>query len=392
MPYRQHLIPILLLIQFLVFISPVAAQDCIIEAVQNVNIRPNVIANLEFVDLGDRLIDIQMVSFTSFDKQSKIATYREQVSSRLPKNECGSNVSLLNTSERISGNSWHLKSSVRTRKYICLKTKGFCCRGLKCRSCEWKWIDENLGFRKTLDLDTWLTPVIHENGESEYTISVNAYSKLEQLQQWEKDLLNLLKNIAGVLQIVSINLIDIKDFFDGSLPNLPSLTIYKEQFKGVENFRPIPTRAEFSYSPHGFGVQVSANQVRSCAVAKEVQRYFKSLDQIKYQISDAEEQYVVKANDTAWGIAKKFYGDGRYYTFISEHNAIKKIDDLSVGDLISLPTIGKMSKKYKYMIGIGDTVWGKTADAKDREILSKHIISLGRDPNLIFPLEGFIER
>ncbi|MEX5565122.1 LysM peptidoglycan-binding domain-containing protein [Pseudophaeobacter sp. 1A16562] len=374
------------------FLSSFAyAQECAIDPVLGADLRDDVKADVTFQDQGDRTVLINLATYSTLDRQAMLRRYRGEVAGQLPSNECGRNVTLLGTSNRIQSRDWHLRSGVRARQYLCLKTKGTCCKWLKCRACEWKWIDENIGLRKTLDLETWVTPRIVE-ASTGHQISVDARSTLEELEQWEKDLLNTLKNLAGVLEISTIGLINTKDYFDISLPSVPTLNIFREQFIGMDNFKPEPTNATFDNGKYGFSVRVDAQDVRACAVARQVRRYFASLDEIRYQTSDAERRHVVAEGETLWSIAEQEYGDGRYFKFIENYNDTTNPDLVSVGQEIGLPTIGRMTNRFQYEIAPGDTVWALTGSDEERQALTGYIKSLGRDPSLIYPLDGFIPK
>lgn len=61
-------------------------------------------------------------------------------------------------------------------------------------------------------------------------------------------------------------------------------------------------------------------------------------------------KYQVESGDTLWGLAERFYGDGRLFKVISVINDISDPDHIVVGQELEIPYV-----TFRYQVKLGDT-------------------------------------
>lgn len=112
---------------------------------------------------------------------------------------------------------------------------------------------------------------------------------------------------------------------------------------------------DMSVSLEDYSVTEEAAQGRDVTVHLSLKEY-KRFGALVYEVSNAQivaknyrrssgvnepetnnREYEVKAGDTLWSIAKKYYDDGSKYTKIAEYNKIKNPALLAVGRILILP-------------------------------------------------------
>lgn len=78
----------------------------------------------------------------------------------------------------------------------------------------------------------------------------------------------------------------------------------------------------------------------SLTYVEKVTKVLNQYDLKKYdEDQETETFYTVKRGDTLWGIAKKFYGDGRKYPIIAEANNIENPDIIHTGQKLLIPEV-----------------------------------------------------
>jgi 5'-nucleotidase/UDP-sugar diphosphatase len=96
------------------------------------------------------------------------------------------------------------------------------------------------------------------------------------------------------------------------------------------------------YKPHIEG-RIVAGTSLAAAMKADMKKEMKAEEkpEMKKEMKASEEvmegEYVVKAGDSLWKIAKKHYGDATMYTKIREANGAKNIRVLKIGQKLKLP-------------------------------------------------------
>ncbi|MFZ5376836.1 MAG: LysM peptidoglycan-binding domain-containing protein [Patescibacteria group bacterium] len=134
------------------------------------------------------------------------------------------------------------------------------------------------------------------------------------------------------------------------------------------------------------------------------------------QLVSGEQKYQVKAGDSTWKIAERFYGRGDYYPLIEKANNLKHNQWLEIGQSLTIPqldqvegekpdnagknaiTTGRASgfgPTYQptgktHLVVKGESLWTITAKEADDpyywpQVYAANKSTIGNNPNLIYP-------
>lgn len=377
------------------FLSLSMALACPIENLYDIPHKNGSTLNLVFEPTEDDRFYIGVEVVSPVDATTQLSVYRSRVSSKLPQTQCGFRTSMQGTQTSVTDGNWRLLTPITSRKYLCLKTKWICCKWLKCRTCWASWIDEDIGFRKTLDLTTRLVPQTSwahlENGKIENRVSIDAISHLESLEYWEVALLTHMRNLADALSLITFNLIDFSNHLEVEFPDLPLFNELIASHSGFSdpNFLPKIVDARFVDGPALTLVSYLRDEnSRKCSVAEEVFLRFKGQSFVHNQVKPTEESYFVSPGDSLIKISKEFYGDTRLHLALAKYNNIAIEAPIIPGQELKLPSIRKLSDTYPRVVSKGDSLWSiAKADPAEYSRLVSQMKSVGRNPDLIFPLD-----
>lgn len=304
---------------------------------------------------------------------------------------------------------------------------GFCCKGFKCRKCEWK----TRLWERTTDIDIYSSQRISADQTSVSFSTVNV--DVEDTPTWLEFLAGL--GLAGLIipQFAWLGLVftdvavgeimqNIEDGIGKPSAPLPGQSVaeYLKQYFGDDEVSAYYwPRLELILNsmvidPPTTGFQLAApwtyqlskttkddakglfEYADFCAAIRPVLEqkagaadYFKPLAPKAVQTSgNFERQHTIAGGENVWRLARDFYQNEQLFRFVMKINGLGSKSIVKPGDTIRMPSIEKIVSSG-YLVGDRDTLWGIASElyASGQEypqLVERNEIV---EPDLIYPLD-----
>ena len=363
-----------------VWASAGAASACTVPEVKDISAEGGTRISLSYRYQPNRMVDMGVTVDREMPRDQLTVRYRNEVASNIPASSCSRRYEALPVALRVEGERLHLMSAIRTRQFIC--TPGTCCRGLKCRKCTW---DEQI-FRKTLDLNTYIRPELI-NGPVQ-SINISGSTSLEELEGWEKRLLEGLRGVGNILDISLLNLTDVSDEFIYRPPDLPSFVLLREQFERRPNFNPRFVSVSFLEEGGQVLLRAIGSERRKCSVAIQIANSILRSAKVQEQLTPGAFDYVVRDGESLWEIAERNLFDGRYHVALAQYNELPINSRLLPGQRLRIPNLAALNSATPHVVQPNDSLW--KISQGNPELFRRSLETFGaqrRNRTLIYPGE-----
>jgi hypothetical protein len=310
---------------------------------------------------------------------------------------------------------------------------GFCCRGFKCRKCDWKtrvwertWnVDVSLTQRFFSDyLEYRLEPEIDIDDSSTFLEKVGVTLGLQLLAPGLA--------LAGPIAADKLSSVITRTIED-AIPDIPGVAsgdpkkrvaeyfgntssieqVWPRFAKLVESFRYSPSNSGFFQSNNSWVHQLTLwtdpkygrliEYHDFCAFVRPLlegsegnMSAFVSMPATPVMsVGNHDIKYTLRPNDSLWKVAKEVYGSPSMYRHIAVLNGISlsRADFVPVGSEIFLPSVEKLVEDY-YVLRRGDSLWKLARDRLGAGGLYRELIEANRskvdNPDVIYRGDLFI--
>jgi LysM domain len=326
--------------------------------------------------------------------------YSWTVKSNIPANACGTDASLNSISLGNSGDiGLEGRANVTVHKWLCIKTKVPCFRGIKWYSCDWIIRESDLGFQKTVDIVTNFTPALMDaEGKTKDTnqqpltrapfLKVTGTSNIEGFSDLEQFFINLFQFAGELVKIGSIGVIDLTKEIEQLQPSFDPFVHDVWDSIGQDNFKPQYYDVRLRNEGGNYLLRAKADDTRLCSIAEQVHQYLIESIKVRQKESVGETSHIVSAGETLWSITNDEYGSGYHYINVASWNSLRAPFALRVGDKIVLPSLSQMQSGGIGLVKKDDSLWSMSTELKfDIVAKLKKYRDVGRNPNLIYPGE-----